>query len=219
MDIGQMRITPHPYEPFRLAQAHRVREPLYVSGQTAIDPDGHVVSIGDFDKQANQALESLQRVLHAGVSVPLGAPDPLFGRHPRPVASGVSHAPSPSTRRHRNRVPTQWRRGDSACTSTSSSNWSVTVKPISSAPRRTAGPRHRWPLRDRFRRLSDLHTHTVDAGELSPRCNSTASNRSRVIAAWARDHSYSSLFRYSHSATTRSSFRPDLTPGSRRAHT
>jgi 2-iminobutanoate/2-iminopropanoate deaminase len=66
--IQQVTVTPDPYEPFRLAQAHRVGDLLFVSGQAAIDDDGAIVGVGDFDTQANRAFENLQRVLRAGGS-------------------------------------------------------------------------------------------------------------------------------------------------------
>ncbi len=68
MRIQQVTVTPDPYEPFRLAQAHRVGDLLFVSGQAAIDNDGAIVGVGDFDTQANRAFENLQRVLRAGGS-------------------------------------------------------------------------------------------------------------------------------------------------------
>ena len=68
MRIQQVTVTPDPYEPFRLAQAHRVGDLLFVSGQAAIDNDGVIVGVGDFDTQANRAFENLQRVLRAGGS-------------------------------------------------------------------------------------------------------------------------------------------------------
>ena len=68
MRIQQVTVTPDPYEPFRLAQAHRVGDLLFVSGQAAVDYDGAIVGVGDFDTQANRAFENLQRVLRAGGS-------------------------------------------------------------------------------------------------------------------------------------------------------
>ncbi len=68
MRIEQIRITPDPYAPFRLAQGYRVGDMLYVSGQAAIGPDGALVGVGDFDAQAEQAFANLERVLRAGGS-------------------------------------------------------------------------------------------------------------------------------------------------------
>jgi reactive intermediate/imine deaminase len=41
---------------------------LLISGQVATDDSGHLVGAGDFDAQARQAFENLNRVLHAGGS-------------------------------------------------------------------------------------------------------------------------------------------------------
>lgn len=68
MKITPIRITPDPYAPFHLAQGHRVGDMLYISGQTAIDDDGHLVGIGNFDVQAEKAFANLDKVLKAGGS-------------------------------------------------------------------------------------------------------------------------------------------------------
>lgn len=68
MKIEQIVIKPDPYEPFRLAQGYRVGELLFISGQAAIDETGRIVGVGDFDRQARQAFENLDRVLRAGGS-------------------------------------------------------------------------------------------------------------------------------------------------------
>ncbi len=68
MEMEQVKTDPDPYEPFRLSQAMRVGEMLYVSGQAAIDLDGNLVGVGDFDAQAEQTFRNLQAVLEAGGS-------------------------------------------------------------------------------------------------------------------------------------------------------
>ena len=68
MKIERITIDPDPYEPFRLAQGYRVGDLLFISGQTGIDTSGRIVGIGDFDVQAKQAFENLDRVLRAGGS-------------------------------------------------------------------------------------------------------------------------------------------------------
>jgi reactive intermediate/imine deaminase len=68
MKIEQIKITPDPYKPFRLAQGYRVGEMLYISGQAAIDGDGNLVGVGDFDTQARQVFANLDKVLKAGGS-------------------------------------------------------------------------------------------------------------------------------------------------------
>ena len=68
MTMEQIRTEPDPYEPFRLSQAMRVGDLLFVSGQAAISPEGELVGIGDFDAQAEQTFRNLERVLEAGGS-------------------------------------------------------------------------------------------------------------------------------------------------------
>ncbi|GJL63436.1 MAG: enamine deaminase RidA [Nitrospirales bacterium] len=68
MKIEQITIDPDPYEQFRLAQGYRVGEMVLISGQAAIDGQGRIVGVGDFDAQAKQAFENLDRVLRAGGS-------------------------------------------------------------------------------------------------------------------------------------------------------
>ena len=68
MKIKRITIDPDPYEPFRLAQGYRVGELLFISGQAAIDQSGRIVGVGDFETQAKQVFENLDRVLRAGGS-------------------------------------------------------------------------------------------------------------------------------------------------------
>ena len=67
-DVAPIRVDPDPYEPFRLSQGFRVGDLLLVSGQAAIDENGGLVGVGDFDAQAEQVFRNLQRVLEAGGS-------------------------------------------------------------------------------------------------------------------------------------------------------
>ena len=64
----RIKTDPDPYEPFRLAQAYRVGDLIFVSGQAAISLDGAIVGAGDFDAQAAQTFENLAAVLRAGGS-------------------------------------------------------------------------------------------------------------------------------------------------------
>ena len=64
----RIKTDPDPYEPFRLAQAYRVGDLIFVSGQTAIDLDGTIVGVGNFDAQAEQTFKNLAVVLEAGGS-------------------------------------------------------------------------------------------------------------------------------------------------------
>ncbi len=68
MKIKKITIDPDPYEPFLLAQGYRVGNLLFISGQTAIDENGQLVGIGNFDAQAEQVFANLEQVLRAGGS-------------------------------------------------------------------------------------------------------------------------------------------------------
>lgn len=68
MKIKRITIDPDPYEPFRLAQGYRVGDLLFISRQAAIDRSGRIVGVGNFEAQAKQAFENLDRVLQAGGS-------------------------------------------------------------------------------------------------------------------------------------------------------
>ena len=64
----RIKTDPDPYEAFKLAQAYRVGDLIFVSGQTAIALDGSIVGAGDFDAQAAQTFSNLAAVLEAGGS-------------------------------------------------------------------------------------------------------------------------------------------------------
>ena len=68
MEVEQIRLDPDPYEPYRLSQGFRVGDLVFVSGQAAIDPNGDLVGVGDFDAQAEQVFRNLERVLQAAGS-------------------------------------------------------------------------------------------------------------------------------------------------------
>ena len=68
MDLERVSTDPDPYEPYRISQAMRVGDLLFVSGQAAIGRDGQLVGVGDFDAQAEQAFQNLSDVLEAGRS-------------------------------------------------------------------------------------------------------------------------------------------------------
>jgi len=68
VSLERVSTDPDPYEPYRISQAIRVGGLLFVSGQAAIDRDGQLVGVGDFDAQAEQAFKNLEQVLEAGGS-------------------------------------------------------------------------------------------------------------------------------------------------------
>ena len=67
-DAQQIKTRPDPFEPFYISQAFRVGELVYTSGQAALDLDGNLVGIDDFDAQAEQTFANLQAVLRAAGS-------------------------------------------------------------------------------------------------------------------------------------------------------
>ena len=67
-DAIQVRTDPDPYAAFNIAQAYRVGDLVFVSGQAALDLHGNIVGAGDFDAQATQAFDNLRAVLTAAGS-------------------------------------------------------------------------------------------------------------------------------------------------------
>jgi reactive intermediate/imine deaminase len=68
MSLKQVHTQPDPYAPFLISQAIKTNGFVFVSGQAAIGDDGNLVGIGDFDKQADQAFQNLERALKAASS-------------------------------------------------------------------------------------------------------------------------------------------------------
>jgi reactive intermediate/imine deaminase len=66
--MQQIETDPDPYAPYLLSQGIRVGDLLFVSGQVGIDDAGELVSLDDFQVQADQAFRNLGRVLEAGGS-------------------------------------------------------------------------------------------------------------------------------------------------------
>ena len=67
-DAIQIKTDPDPYEAFNIAQAYRAGDLVFVSGQAALDLQGNIVGVGDFEAQAVQAFENLRAVLKAAGS-------------------------------------------------------------------------------------------------------------------------------------------------------
>ena len=67
-ELEQIATDPDPYAPFKISQAIRLGDLVFVSGQAAIDQSGALVGVGEFDAQAEQAFENLQQVLEAAGS-------------------------------------------------------------------------------------------------------------------------------------------------------
>ena len=67
-DLQRIATEPDPYAAYRISQAIRVGDFVFVSGQAAIDESGALVGVGDFDAQAEQVFRNLERVLVAAGS-------------------------------------------------------------------------------------------------------------------------------------------------------
>ena len=70
MSTNAVRIKTDPdfYEPFKIAQAYRVGDLIFVSGQAAVDEQGNIIGVGDFDAQVEQSFNNLSRLLNLGSS-------------------------------------------------------------------------------------------------------------------------------------------------------
>lgn len=66
--IRQIATTPDPYAAFRISQAIEAGGFVFVSGQAAMDLQGNLVGIGDFNAQAEQTFRMLAAVLDAAGS-------------------------------------------------------------------------------------------------------------------------------------------------------
>jgi len=67
-DIEKISTEPDPFAAYRISQAMRVGDLVFTSGQAAIDLQGNLVGVGDFDAQAEQVFANLQAVLAAANS-------------------------------------------------------------------------------------------------------------------------------------------------------
>jgi reactive intermediate/imine deaminase len=59
----RVRTEPDPFEPFLISQAFQVGDLIITSGQAAIDTNGELVGVDDFDAQAEQTFRNLKEVL------------------------------------------------------------------------------------------------------------------------------------------------------------
>ena len=64
----RIRTEPDPFEPFFISQAFKVGDLVITSGQAAIDAQGNLVGVGDFDAQAEQTFRNIKAVLEAAGS-------------------------------------------------------------------------------------------------------------------------------------------------------
>ncbi len=67
-DAQRISTEPDRFAAVNISQAFRVGDLVLVSGQAAVNDQGEVVGVGDFDAQARQAVRNLDRVLKAAGS-------------------------------------------------------------------------------------------------------------------------------------------------------
>ncbi|QTH20158.1 RidA family protein [Rhizorhabdus wittichii] len=68
MDAYQIKTTPDPLEPYLIAQGYRVGGLIFLSGQAAIDDDGNLVGVNDFQKQVAQTFANIAKLLESSGS-------------------------------------------------------------------------------------------------------------------------------------------------------
>lgn len=63
-----IKLDTDPLAPYAISPGWRVGDLLFLSGQAAIDEQGQVVGVADFDAQLRQVFVNIDRVLHAAGS-------------------------------------------------------------------------------------------------------------------------------------------------------
>lgn len=63
-----IQIDPDPLAPYAISPGWQVGDLLFLSGQAAIDEQGQIIGVGDFDMQLRQLFVNIDRVLEAGGS-------------------------------------------------------------------------------------------------------------------------------------------------------
>lgn len=64
-ESNAVRIAPEPdpLDQYKIAAGYRVGNLIVLSGQAAIDSNGEIVGVGDFDAQAKQVFENISNLL------------------------------------------------------------------------------------------------------------------------------------------------------------
>jgi 2-iminobutanoate/2-iminopropanoate deaminase len=68
MNARRISTKPDPFEPYAISQGFRIGDLILLSGQAAIDQNGALVGVGDFDAQAEQTFRNIDTVLRAAGS-------------------------------------------------------------------------------------------------------------------------------------------------------
>ncbi|MEO0411542.1 MAG: RidA family protein [Pseudomonadota bacterium] len=59
----RIKTTPDPLEPYKISQGFKAGDFIYLSGQAAIDKQGNLVGVDDFDAQAAQVMTNITEIL------------------------------------------------------------------------------------------------------------------------------------------------------------
>ena len=68
IDAHRISTDPDPFEPYLISKGFQVGDLIYLSGQAAIDQQGDLIGVGDFDAQAEQTFANIRNVLEAAGS-------------------------------------------------------------------------------------------------------------------------------------------------------
>ncbi|MEM7570021.1 MAG: RidA family protein [Pseudomonadota bacterium] len=66
----RLKTSPDPLEPYKITQGFKAGDFVFLSGQAAIDKEGNLVGVGDFDAQAAQVMANIEELLtEAGIGL------------------------------------------------------------------------------------------------------------------------------------------------------
>lgn len=65
MKVSKISTKPDWYQPYAISLGVQAGDLVFVSGQAAVDEHGNTVGVGDFDRQAHQVFQNLEKVLQA----------------------------------------------------------------------------------------------------------------------------------------------------------
>ncbi|MEM9287634.1 MAG: RidA family protein [Pseudomonadota bacterium] len=59
----RIKTTPDPFEPYKISQGFVAGDFVFLSGQAAIDKQGELVGVGDFNAQATRVMANIAELL------------------------------------------------------------------------------------------------------------------------------------------------------------
>ena len=65
MKVSKISTKPDWYQPYAISLGVQAGDLVFVSGQAAVDEHGNTVGVDDFDRQAHQVFQNLEKVLQA----------------------------------------------------------------------------------------------------------------------------------------------------------